>query len=439
MGTMRAELRNAYPVGEGYLLRRAQPEEYGAVGDVLVSAFTHGCWITENYQKRLTAIEQWAETSDIWVIASASGTIYAAVTTPKPEEWPGVRFTFNVLGVAPAGRGHGFGAALVKHCIALAEAYGYEEIELHSSPHMTHAHQLYYRFGFHRRIDWETMVIDSGQRLFAFSRSIAWNTDSNIWKTDSNTSETHSEAVMATTNSSPHAHTAAAGTAVLRYSPLDPRSWPAVIGARLHHWPVTVDLSPSDVSTIVAGTGVSLNGGGAERKSTWRECAGQMWHGDKASDPDARWMISAIEHDLIDTLFAIATEEQAAAKEALRRVFYARLGWFDALLETREYLGGNTICEPDAYLFGVLITFDMGYRSFFPFGDAAVVDYPNLWRYARRLYQEFRHAGIVTDADTSAIGLTPRSDGTYAAPWGPLAWTETVDDLRAAWTGVAER
>lgn len=164
-------------LGGGFILRRADSSEYDAVGLTLVEAFTHGCWITDEYRDRLTSITKWAESSDVWVIASGSGQIHAAVTTPQPEEWTGDAFTFNVLGVAPSGRGHGFGKVLVQHCLDLAESYGYDEIELHSSPHMTHAHQLYYSCGFHRRIDWETMVVDSGQRLFAFTRTTSWRAE----------------------------------------------------------------------------------------------------------------------------------------------------------------------------------------------------------------------------------------------------------------------
>ncbi|MFR0573819.1 GNAT family N-acetyltransferase [Bifidobacterium boum] len=156
---------------DGFTLRLAAPDEYDAVGDTLEDAFTDGCWVTEEYKQGLHAIEQRARTSDVWVIVNHHNDVVAAVLTPKPEYVEGERYTFNVLGVGSAGRGHGLGKALVRHALAVAHAYGYRTVELHSSPQMTYAHRLYYSFGFHRRPDWETIIVDRGQRLLSFTRT----------------------------------------------------------------------------------------------------------------------------------------------------------------------------------------------------------------------------------------------------------------------------
>ncbi|MFK3576447.1 GNAT family N-acetyltransferase [Bifidobacterium thermacidophilum] len=156
---------------DGFTLRLATPDEYGAVGDTLEDAFTDGCWVTEEYRHGLHNIEQRARTADVWVIVDGRNAIVAAVLTPKPEYYDGERYTFNVLGVGSAGRGHGLGKALVRHALAVAHAYGYRTVELHSSPQMTYAHRLYYSFGFHRRPDWETIIVDHGQRLLSFTRT----------------------------------------------------------------------------------------------------------------------------------------------------------------------------------------------------------------------------------------------------------------------------
>lgn len=162
-------------LGDGFVLRLADPSEYDAVGDALVAAFTSGCWVTPGYESGLRAIAKRAETADVWVIvddsSSGHGCVHAAVLTPKPTDWHEDRYTFNILGVAPWGRGHGFGRILVNHALAVARAYGYRTVELHSSPQMTHAHQLYYSCGFHRRPDWETWIVDSGQRLLSFTHT----------------------------------------------------------------------------------------------------------------------------------------------------------------------------------------------------------------------------------------------------------------------------
>ena len=158
-------------LGEGFTLRLAVPDEYDTVGDVLDAAFTDGCWVTDEYRQGLHTIARRAETSDVWVVMDAGGAIVAGVLTPKPEDYHEEQFTFNVLGVGPAGRGHGLGRALVEHSLAVAGAYGYRTVELHSSPQMVYAHRLYYSCGFHRRPDWETIIVDSGQRLMSFTRT----------------------------------------------------------------------------------------------------------------------------------------------------------------------------------------------------------------------------------------------------------------------------
>lgn len=158
-------------LGDGFTLRIAREDEYGAVGDALTAAFTDGCWVTPEYEAGLRRIAERAETSDVWVVVGADGVVQAAVLTPKPEHHHEERYTFNILGVAPWGRGHGFGRKLVEHALAVGRTYGYRTFELHSSPQMTHAHRLYYSCGFHRRPDWETIIVDRGQRLLTFTRT----------------------------------------------------------------------------------------------------------------------------------------------------------------------------------------------------------------------------------------------------------------------------
>jgi len=155
----------------GFLLRLADPSEYDAVGETLYEAFTDGCWVTEEYGHGLRRIRERAETADVWVIVDGEQHIVAAVLTPKPDFYHEENYTFNVLGVGPCGRGHGFGRILVHQALAVAKAYGYRTVELHSSPQMVYAHQLYYSCGFHRRPDWETIIVDSGQRLLSFTRT----------------------------------------------------------------------------------------------------------------------------------------------------------------------------------------------------------------------------------------------------------------------------
>ena len=53
----------------------------------------------------------------------------------------------RMLAVDPQAQGSGVGEALVRACIARAQAGGRTELLLHSTPAMTTAHRLYERLG----------------------------------------------------------------------------------------------------------------------------------------------------------------------------------------------------------------------------------------------------------------------------------------------------
>ncbi|MCH9276167.1 glutathione S-transferase C-terminal domain-containing protein [Bifidobacterium amazonense] len=256
---------------------------------------------------------------------------------------------------------------------------------------------------------------------------------------------------------------------VLSASPLDPRAWPAIIAARVAggNADANVAAGRSSASSINVETAdvngdelpdVTLyaaraDGSTAAVSDDWTRLsrlierfsprAGTLYPSALARDIDR--LDAIIDQDLIGTLFAVIASSEhphderldrrdflhgAQRHAVLRRVFYARLGWLDDILSRSPYLLGSQPTDADAHLFGVLFTFDIGYRNAFPVPDAAVVDYPHLWEYARRLYGT---PGLVTDDDRRAIGLLPGADGAFAQPWGEPAFTETVDDIRAAW------
>lgn len=248
---------------------------------------------------------------------------------------------------------------------------------------------------------------------------------------------------------------------VLSASPLDPRAWSSLIAARwgsgepiptrsAESKPASADVSVPEVLLLDSrdhdSSDVTISDDW-RRLSRWieqsRSAASELYPQELAARIDA--LDDVIDRDLVDALFAVvhlsadAGDEQldrrdflhgAQGHAVLRRVFYARLGWFDDILSRNEFILGDRFTDADAHLFGVLLTFDIGYRNAFPVPDAAIVDYPHLWEYAKRIYAI---GGLVSDADKRAIGLLPQADGTYAAPWGAPAFTETVADIRAAW------
>ena len=77
---------------------------------------------------------------------------------------------------------------------------------------------------------------------------------------------------------------------------------------------------------------------------------------------------------------------QAAYEEAYRDLF-GTLDDLEARLERQPYLAGDRITEADWRLFTTLVRFDAVYYSHFKCNRQRLVDYTNLWDYARELYQ----------------------------------------------------
>lgn len=80
--------------------------------------------------------------------------------------------------------------------------------------------------------------------------------------------------------------------------------------------------------------------------------------------------------------FATAQEKY---EEAVRELFRT-LDWLEKRLRGRRWLCGTSFTEADVRLFTTLVRFDAVYYSHFKCNLRRLVDYPNLWRYARRVY-----------------------------------------------------
>ncbi|MNJ65952.1 Glutathionyl-hydroquinone reductase YqjG [compost metagenome] len=66
---------------------------------------------------------------------------------------------------------------------------------------------------------------------------------------------------------------------------------------------------------------------------------------------------------------------------------FARLDQLEERLATNRYLFGNTITDSDVRLYVTLARFDAAYYSVFRTNRNRLIDFPNLWAYARDLYQ----------------------------------------------------
>lgn len=119
-----------------------------------------------------------------------------------------------------------------------------------------------------------------------------------------------------------------------------------------------------------------------------------------------------------------------AAYEAAVTALFARLDWLEERLGAQRYLVGGRLTEADIRLFTTLARFDSVYHGHFKCNLRRLVDYPNLWAYARDLFQR-PGFGDTTNFDhikrhyymtheqlnpTRIVPLGPRLD--WAAPHG---------------------
>jgi putative glutathione S-transferase len=76
---------------------------------------------------------------------------------------------------------------------------------------------------------------------------------------------------------------------------------------------------------------------------------------------------------------------QAKYDQAVTELFRT-LDWLEKRLRRRKWLCGSSFTEADVRLFTTLVRFDAVYYSHFKCNLRRLVDYPNLWRYTRRIY-----------------------------------------------------
>jgi glutathionyl-hydroquinone reductase len=77
---------------------------------------------------------------------------------------------------------------------------------------------------------------------------------------------------------------------------------------------------------------------------------------------------------------------QAAYEAAYDRLWVA-MDWLEERLADRRYLMGDRLTEADVRLFTTLARFDAVYHGHFKCNRQKLVELPNLWAYARDLYQ----------------------------------------------------
>lgn len=135
-------------------VRPARPEELPAVGELTLAAY-----LTEgpvgDYADELLDAASRARHAEVLVAVDERDQVVGAVTlavagSPYAEiSGPG-EAEFRMLAVAPAGRRHGVGAALVHACVIRARELCLARLTLSTMAGNATAHRLYERLGFRR-------------------------------------------------------------------------------------------------------------------------------------------------------------------------------------------------------------------------------------------------------------------------------------------------
>ena len=126
----------------------------------------------------------------------------------------------------------------------------------------------------------------------------------------------------------------------------------------------------------------------------------------------------------------------AGSQEAYEKAYdrlWATLDWLEERLADRRYLMGEAITEADVRLFTTLARFDAVYHGHFKCNRVKLTEMPNLWGYARDLFQtpgfgdntdfeqikahyyvvhtDINPSGIVPAGPDPAVWLTPHGRG----------------------------
>ncbi len=109
---------------------------------------------------------------------------------------------------------------------------------------------------------------------------------------------------------------------------------------------------------------------------------------------------------------------QEAYDDAYDRLF-ATLDWLEERLADRRYLMGDSITEADIRLFTTLVRFDPVYHGHFKCNRNKLAEMPNLWGYARDLFQtpgfgetvdfdQIKAHYYVVHTDLNPTGIVPK-------------------------------
>lgn len=154
-------------------------------------------------------------------------------------------------------------------------------------------------------------------------------------------------------------------------------------------------------------------------------------------DPDTDWTLAPIH--LRDDMRAVSEQVQTQLSNAVYRAgkarrqdvyeaavkdVFATLDELEERLSTTRYMHGLAVTETDLRLWPTLARFDQVYVGHFKCACKRLVDYPNLWGYARDIYSL---PGVAETFDPAAIRHAYYNEDLGINPSGVVAVAPDLD------------
>ncbi|TIC82901.1 glutathione S-transferase C-terminal domain-containing protein [Nocardioides sp. GY 10127] len=160
----------------------------------------------------------------------------------------------------------------------------------------------------------------------------------------------------------------------------------------------------------------------------WKEFhkpdAPDLWPADLREEMDAvnKRVFTEVNNGVYRCGFAGSQEAYEAAYDRL----FTALDWLEERLADRRYLMGDRLTEADVRLFTTLVRFDAVYHGHFKCNRNKLTEMPNLWGYARDLFQtpgfgetvdfdQIKAHYYVVHTDINPTGIVPK--GPDASVW----------------------
>jgi glutathionyl-hydroquinone reductase len=147
----------------------------------------------------------------------------------------------------------------------------------------------------------------------------------------------------------------------------------------------------------------------------------------EALRPEIDAVNELVYRDVNNGVYRAGFATRQRAYEAAVESLFSRLDWLEQRLAGQRFLVGSQITEADVRLFTTFARFDIVYVGHFKCNLRRLVDYPNLWAYARDVYQTPGFGETVNEDHIKRHYYMTHDqiNPTRIVPKGPLVdWTE---------------